>query len=297
MKKIVVFIALLGLENIFAESIVEQNKLLEKDQKTIVANDYVNVNKNGFFLGLEAELGDIKYSRYTTNAQALSSAIFNYANNNITFNGGLLVGYQHYFGAETKHGIKISSHFYSGAGYSFKNTTHSKDTVEFPLNGGSHTVESDYNFSHTFIPIKFGLDVKYLYDFLQKDDHILGFGIGFGYEVDYYFSSISLINDNFKLDGMPDSTTANDVRLETSDNLNHGAYYTIGLHYLFKKHHLFEFNYRFGGIIGLNGGKQDIKYYSKNTANPAPVDSENSITGKYHFATQSYITISYAYKF
>ncbi|MCE3037150.1 outer membrane protein [Helicobacter sp. faydin-H20] len=293
MKKITISMVFLGLGSIFAESIDEEierlekeNKLLELKQKQQVLQkdleqgritnsnnaiekplpkDYTKQKeKNGFFLGVEAELGSMDYLRYTTNSE-IPSDTFNYNDTNITFNGGLLLGYQHYFDANAKHGIKVSSHLYSGIGYEINNFIQKIDSNQ------SKTIET----THSFIPIKFGVDVKYLYDFLNRDNHSLGLNAGLGYEVDYYLENFLTNNAGF-------SYSNNNILVQ-------GVYFTIGLHYLFKKHHLFEMNYRLGGIFGLI-----------NHQNIEQINNENNLKsqiGVYNLHTQSYLTISYAYKF
>ena len=164
------------------------------------------------------------------------------------FDGGLLLGWQKYFGQTQRHGIKLSVHIYSGFGYSY--------------------TARKYSNTHVLIPIKVGADLKYLWDFWDNKKHILGFNAGAGYEFDYYLGKIS----------------SRDGRLATGFEsqysiASNGFYPTIGLHYIYNRHHQIELNYRFGGILAMLGRTtmDDLKRVNL-----------------YH---QSYLTLNYAYRF
>ena len=221
------------------EKLKKENELLELKQKNKqlsqdlqdgkVTNDTTNTNasdntpiiktskeesKNGSFIGLEGAIGI-----------------------NATFDGGLLLGSQRYFGQTQRHGIKLSSHLYSGFGYSY----------------------TGYGVDVSLIPIKVGSDLKYLWDFWDNKKHILGFNAGVGLQLDYYLGKFSYSIGN--------------TRYESEyDIIGLGFYPTIGLHYIYNRHHQFELNYR---------------YYSFVLGYP---------TFNYSFV-QGYFTLSYAYRF
>ncbi|MCE3036841.1 outer membrane protein [Helicobacter sp. faydin-H20] len=281
MKKIVISIFFLGLGSVFAESIDDEiqrlekeNKLLElkqrnqqlssdleagkvtdnKIQKDLLKGKKVKAkDKNGFFLGVEVVLGSSNYTRYTIDLDIIQSNGNNgsVSHSSIAFDGGLLLGYQWYFGETQKHGLKLSSHLYSGVGYSVSD------------------VKGNLEAYHTFIPIKVGFDIKYLWDFLEKKNHTLGLNVGLGYEFSYYFGEA----------GSVEQGEGKRIADGNWDLINQGVYPTIGLHYNYK-HHQVELNYRSGGILGMqNSRDDDEKMYH------------------YSILTQSYITLNYAYRF
>ena len=191
-------------------------------------------SKSGFFIGLEGVIGGSSFLTYQT-----------FANDQISFDGGLLFGGQKYFGQTQRHGIKLSVHLYSGLGY---------------------TREIQTDAYHVLIPLKVGADLKYLWDFWDNKKHILGFNAGGGYEFDYYFGKY-------------------DVKGEREEGFNSitsiasgGFYPTIGLHYIYNRHHQFELNYRFGGILGMIG-------------------TTYTVGRRTNITTYSYLTLNYAYRF
>ncbi|MCE3039375.1 outer membrane beta-barrel protein [Helicobacter anatolicus] len=257
---------------------VTDNKI-QKDLLKVKKNKAKD--KNGFFLGVEVVLGS-SYTRYMT--EALYNSAFNYSNRSTTFDGGLLLGYQWYFGETQKHGLKLSSHLYSGfgRGYNKSNKTH----VSIRDSGGYH-LYADIN--HTLIPIKVGFDIKYLWDFLEKKNHILGLNVGLGYEFSYYFSNFNAKRSLFHKET---PTLSRDIWEPTPSNLiNQEIYPTIGLHYNYK-HHQMELNYRFGGILRIHNSRTLLKEKAQE-----PDGLIVSDLARLRFLTQSYIALNYAYRF
>lgn len=207
-------------------------------------------SKNGGFIGVEGVLGggDITL---TSDPLVLSKS-------NTTFDLGLVGGYQHYFGSSQRHGIKVSAHLYSGFGNSWELFFDDKTK-----DGGTITKSGTIS----YIPIKFGFDVKYLWDFLQRGQHTLGLNVGLGYEFDSYINGKS---------------ESNGFHQDLDSIFLNGFYPVIGLHYYYR-HHQFELMYRFGGI--LDEQKTKIVFDDD--------DFKQSIT----LNTKSYLTINYAYRF
>lgn len=246
MKKIVISMLLLVLGNIFAETIDEEierlekeNKLLElKHQQQLLQKELAKNNKSenkipslnkdyskkklksGSFLGAETQLG-IGYG-------------IAYSVINADFGGGLIFGGQNYFGVKARHGIKVSSYLYGGMRYNFGDAAR--------------------------VVYSFGTDVKYLYDFLERDKYSLGLSVGGGYRLDYCLESFFLGKTNYAGNN--------------GNSLMQGVYFTVGMHYFLKKHHIFEINYRLGSALALIN------------------DYEGS-----RFEIQSHIAMGYAYKF
>lgn len=257
-----------------------QNQIISKDdslssdkkpKKTKNSN-----SKNGGFIGVEGVLGgdilnDTLYDQDTCDGKTQCSNTLLFTASNTTFDLGLVGGYQYYFGDSQRHGIKVSAHIYSGFG------------SDWELSSIDPMTDEKVTASISYIPIKFGFDVKYLYDFLQRGKHTLGLNVGLGYEFDAY------INGESKQDyfGFDDS--------ENLDNIFLNDFYpVIGMHYYYG-HHQFEMMYRFGGIIDEFGKKQ--VYYNSYQI-PGNSSSLTAITSyNISLLNKSYLTINYAYRF
>ncbi|RDU74556.1 hypothetical protein CQA57_00445 [Helicobacter anseris] len=309
----ILFCCLLS-SNIFAQDLDEeiqrlekQNKLLElkKKQKQLqnelqddnLSSDTTQAKtesnqkdlskakeKSGFFIGVEGVLGSVQISQKDPDlTNGVISLNLNKTSNNFAFDGGLLLGYQKYFGESAKHGLKISTHLYSGVGYelSLKGLS--------TISSRSTSVLGDISTTVNYIPIKVGIDIKYLWDFLEKGKSALGLNVGFGYEFDYYIGNFSLEFKSSVLDA------GGSVLI---DNIASTIYPTIGLHYVYNKHHSFEINYRFGGMITFFGSK---------TSNPS-LKTTSKISGanyvmyftdgiKHTIAMSNFFIFNYTYKF
>lgn len=234
-------------------------------------------SKNGGFIGVEGVLGgvDVNFNYYeqdTCDGKTQCSEIIPMTASNTTFDLGLMGGYQHYFGKSQRHGIKVSAHLYSGFGNSWQ-----LSSID-PLLGGKGSID-DIKYTISYVPVKFGFDVKYLYDFFERGKHTLGLNVGLGYEFDSYVNGKSE-DDGFK---------------EDIDNIFLNSFYpVVGLHYYYG-HHQFELMYRFGGILDELGSKQ-VYYYSE------PLTTGMNyllLVTSYDISllNQSYLTINYAYRF
>ncbi|PAF51273.1 hypothetical protein [Helicobacter sp. 13S00477-4] len=115
------------------------------------------------------------------------------------------------------------------------------------------------------------MDVKYLWDFLEKGRHTLGLNVGVGYQADWY------------LNGKLGSSNLETIFAD-------GIYPVIGLHYYYK-HHQFELMYRFGGIFANSGYKRTNSFQYVDIDNSSRTIDQNTL---YH---QSYLTFNYAYRF
>lgn len=300
------FLAFLS-SNIFAQDIDEEIQRLEKENKLLelkkkqkqlqneLQDDNLSSNttqakkesnqkdlsrakeKSGFFIGVEAELGSIDLTHYAVNDLDPDRILnFTTTKSNFTYNGGLLLGYQKYFGESAKHGLKISTHLYSGLGYNLSKSLH----LPAQIVGMDHYLETWIDLQLSMIPIKFGFDIKYLWDFLEKEKYTLGLNVGLGYSIDYYIAKYSTFSNNQY------GQTA--TKPKTKNPLLQAIYLTLGLHYAYKKHHIFEINYRFGGIFGIQG----------NLTTSPTIEGQNMFQQyRLSILTQSYLTLNYAYKF
>lgn len=198
-----------------------------------------------------------------------------------TYSGGLVGGYQHYFGESKRNGIKVSAHLY--AGYSSFGTADLSSTAK--STGGSST-SSDIGDSY-YLPISFGADVKYIFDILQMGKHTLGVSAGVGYEMSMYLhmntSSPAIASSVTK--GSTTTTSSsydNSGRVSDADFSTQGFYPVIGIHYYYG-HNQFEILYRFGGALAQTGSKE-LKILGATAA-------------ELHMNSNDYLALNYTYRF
>lgn len=267
------------------QKLEKETKLLElqKKKKELENNTSSNQNssnaskartkysalKNGIFIGIEGGLGTNSLDAYVDGQDFDIPRFYNlfFSSDSTIFDLGLIGGYQHYFGESQKHGIKASAHLYSG----FGNSWEWKQKSDIP---GDTTIKT-HNFS--YIPIKFGFDVKYLWDFLERGKHTLGLNAGAGWQFHWHVKgSIATTRTG----------SSGKYKEEIPTIFSHGVYPVIGLHYYYI-HHQFEALYRFGGILGEMGENSKVLYDNK--------DGKNVL--RTYLLSQSYFTLNYAYRF
>ncbi len=254
-----------------AELLQSQVKREFKEKKKAQKHFKAMQTKNGFFLGSEIAITGTKLTQSLSLISNATDDLITYSHtsSNANFNMGVLMGYQHYFGATKKHGIKFSMHLYGG--------TPSSITTNIDIYKSK--VSSNYT------PLNFGLDIKYLFDFLnviKKNRHTLGLSVGFGWHMQYYFAKIDPIK----------TMIGAFITNKPKDIFNHGFYPTIGLHY-YLNHHQFEVNYRFGGAINYQS-LTPSKIVAQNGNFKGEVLFSNFITKA---TNSSYIAFNYAYLF
>ncbi|PAF44840.1 hypothetical protein [Helicobacter sp. 11S02596-1] len=235
----------------------QKQKELQSNQENIQSNDKQKTkskdSKNGFFVGVEGNVSGEKMTMFVYENKDFTNVTAGEATSTF-FEGGLVGGYQHYFGQTQRHGIKVSAHLYSGY-----------DAWKLNMFDRTNII--------SYIPIKLGLDVKYLWDFWQIDkQQTLGLNVGLGYQFDYYTGG----------KGKEGNQTFDSIF--TSD-----FYPVVGLHYYLSRHQ-FELLYRFGGIFGMSSDKKRI--YQK-------IDENDNYYNRLEvkLLTQSYLTFNYAYRF
>ncbi|PAF47466.1 hypothetical protein BKH41_07775 [Helicobacter sp. 12S02232-10] len=220
--------------------ITNQNQNDKADKANQSKNAKQN-SKNGFSVGIEGNLGGVNNVIHPSDFSAVAVTA-------TTFDLGLMGAYQHYFGQSQRHGIKVSGHLYSGFGNSW----------DFTLN----TPIGDEKATISYIPVKIGLDVKYLWDFLERGKHTLGLNVGVGYQEDMYFGGKTNTNKNL-------------------NSIYSGFFYgVIGLHYSYNTNHQFELMWRGGG-----SSSKDVR----TTIDNSYIDQT--------LLSHSYLTFNYAYRF
>lgn len=247
-----------------------KNKELKSNKQDLRSKANLKKTKNGIFIGIEGGLGtnnfNYDYKRYS-HADGRVVSISGFSLSSTTFDLGLIGGYQHYFGESQRHGIKASAHIYSGFGNNWKREKKYQGLI------GSYTRTDIYS----YLPVKIGFDVKYLWDFLERGKHILGLNVGLGWEFDWYVKGVittTRSNSSDKYTG----------KLETI--FSNGFYPVVGLHYYYG-HHQFEALYRFGGILENKGEYSWVTYNYFN----------DKIVRKDFLVSNSYFTLNYAYRF
>ncbi|WP_187927884.1 hypothetical protein [Helicobacter pylori] len=259
------------LEQKSAELLQSQVKREFKEKKKSQKHFKAMQTKNGFFLGSEIAITGTSLKQSLSLISNATDDLLTYSktSKNANFNMGLLIGYQHYFGASKRHGIKISSHLYGGT----------PSAVSTNIDIYNSKVSANYT------PLNFGLDIKYLFDFLnviKKNRHTLGLSVGFGWRMQYYFAKIDPIK----------TMRSEFITNKPKDIFNHGFYPTIGLHY-YLNHHQFEVNYRFGGAINYQS-LTPSKIVAQNGNFKGEVLFSNFITKA---TNSSYIAFNYTYLF
>lgn len=243
----------------------KKKKELESNKENPRSKANFKKPKNGIFLGIEGELGTNLLDIYVDGQNYdIPSYSYFWSVRSTTFDLGLMGGYQHYFGESQRHGIKASAHIYSGFGNNW----------EFELENDRHDKIQTYNIS--YIPIKIGFDVKYLWDFLERGKHTLGLNAGLGWQFNWHVNgSITATSSN----------SSEKYNEKLKDIFSHGFYPVIGLHYYYG-HHQFEALYRFGGILSEMGKSSKVQR-----------DDEGKNVLRTYLLSQSYFTLNYAYRF
>lgn len=237
-------------------------------------------DKSGFTLGIELNLGSaiLSGNKYGMPKLQAGYATFlgDYSFENFAFDGGLNVGYQHYFDKEAlgvQKAFGIQADFYLGIGSPIENTLSYEYTKGYPT-----------YYKTSFLPIKAGFDVNFLWDFWQSGEHTLGLKAGLGYRLSYF---MSLKNSNNA------SNYWNGVYSQNFAGLLLNEFYPqIGLNYYFGSHQ-FSLTYRFGGMINSTSQVEKNKFDTV-WANPLLGESVYFET----LITQSnYFSFGYSYRF
>ncbi|PAF42162.1 hypothetical protein [Helicobacter sp. 11S03491-1] len=240
-----------------------KGKMTNKNLTSVnnVPNKSNKDSKNGFFLGVEGNLGKFIFTPYDTESTFFQPSL------STTFDIGLVGGYQHYFGESQRHGLKVSAHLYSGYISSNLDTKINQRDSDGNLTSNLIALRSSYS----YIPIKVGLDVKYLWDFFEKGKHTLGLNVGLGYEFSVYTGGKIMTKS---IDGYLKTNKINNI-------FSNMIYPVIGLHYYYG-HHQFEVMYRYNSV---NKGFVLLKNIDYNYCQKATIGSF------------SYLTLNYAYRF
>ncbi|MCE3047393.1 outer membrane beta-barrel protein [Helicobacter kayseriensis] len=229
-------------------------------------------NKSGILIGIEGNLESSRFDRPLINDRGRWVDLYNRLDasgeTSVSFNGGVKLGYQHYFTQSL--GLRASGYFGLGS---------LKENVEY-LDAPQKFISS---YENNYLLIKTGLDLEFLWDFWERGDHALGLNLGVGYR----YTHFGFESGQFRLIGF------GDLRIDNIDKITakelpteHSIYPSIGLHYYYQAHQ-FALNYRFGGVLHF-----DSKWkYIENGSRKEYLFKQNISS------TPSYFSFSYAYRF
>lgn len=224
-------------------------------------------NKSGFVLGVFTELQNFNFSQIIAGFQELSEKI-------PSLNGGLILGYQHFFNSYV--GMRITGFANVGTQARIKAQTL---TPAYPAGSvpASTTIQDVYQ---AYLPVEAGADIVILATAYESGKHSFGFSAGFGYKANWYVVQ--------KADATSGTSGALENILQKPNNLvNQGVYPEFGIYYFYGSHQ-FEVSYRFAEFSFLGDG---YNQWQMDTANGTKVDVQSK------FLKNSSLILSYLYRF
>lgn len=177
----------------------------------------------------------------------------------VTIPISLDIGYQWYFAKNS--GVRFKAHI------GYENFS-AKDMIAVASDGSSR------KFPLTSHALTYGLEARYLYDFVYGGDHTFGANIGFGVEGSSFFNTITTLIGDPALNQTQDITYPNYTKFAWTGG--------VGLHYFYKSHHQILLSYTYRGYTD-----ELQKRISLNNVIRARASA---------FANHTF-TLSYAYKF
>lgn len=229
--------------------------------------------KSGFTFGIEANFGSSQISQYSILSMVLVRET-TYGLDSFAFDGGITFGYQHYFGESQKFGIGTS--VYLGVG----------NPIEGKFGMGLENFPIDlafYQLNTSYIPLKMGFEVNFLWDFWESGEHTLGLIAGAMYRFAYLFAKDGEIIAQDNVDGTSVSLGSTKI----SNQMIHTFAPQIGLAYNYANHQ-FSLKYRFGGILAS---------LSDTLNDNIVIMGDNIGVVKTQIKTSDYLSIGYSYRF
>ncbi|WP_104697998.1 MULTISPECIES: hypothetical protein [unclassified Helicobacter] len=208
----------------------KSHKYEMKDKKT----------KTGILAGIELGLGGGNGNGKVRqeNIPFLTPGYTHYDITPFIFNTKVFGGYQKYFGKDEKLGFNVKGSL--GVGYLHHKFDNTKTIVD---DGKVEGKNPSYDFATSYMPLSFGVEANFLYDFWERNEHTLGLNVGLGYSFVYG------INTN--ITPLPDIGLSSSVLNGITDK---NIYYSlispkVGIHYYYGRHQL-EFNFSFDTAFG-----------------------------------------------
>lgn len=203
-------------------------------------------------------------------------------NNSPSFDGGIKLGYQYYFDKEAlgiKQAYGIGIGLYIGAGIPISGETYATFNPQDPQDpnrGLSYILKSSY------IPIRTGIDINFLWDFWEKGNHTLGLSAGFRYKFSYYKNTEAEWSNSR-------GEVASEVNADNSyeDLMIHSFIPKIGLHYYYDNHQ-FEITTSFGISYSSQNIREDMS---------ALFGGGERIGYKTQIINSDYLSFGYSYRF
>lgn len=252
MKKIAILSLFLILAHSEDSIPQEENRSQEDSMKTSH-----EIQKNGFLMGVEMNFGENRFGqRFLFFSQQNPNANLYRAKDEVSssfgFDAGIKIGYQHYF--EQEYGLKVS--FYGGLGNPIdarlKRYPMAYATSFLPFKESNRIKEifSEIILNTSYLPIRFGVNIDFLYDFFSVGKHTLGLTLGIGYRLSYYFNQ----SRSFEAWSERGSHLVQRIYLPKEDFIENDFYPQMGFRYEWENHQI-EFLFRLSGLIDLGGSK------------------------------------------
>lgn len=234
----------------------EIHKAIEKSKDTSLEN------LSGFVVGLSTSLKEF-------NAEQIINTFEQISTKTPSLNGGLIVGYQHFFNQYAGIRVTMMANVGTRAVIKAQKLIPASQAKALPIS----------NIMQEYLPIQAGADIKFLSTFYRNEKYAFGISAGLGYEAEWYVIK--------KADS--DSGTQGALRniaQHPNSIINHGLYPEFGIYY-FLGGHQFELSYRFAQFA-----------FTDNRFNNWDFDdgSKKLKTGT-RFLFTSEIVLSYLYRF
>ncbi|WP_156923047.1 hypothetical protein [Helicobacter pametensis] len=217
----------------------------------------IDGSKNGILLGIEINGGMSRFSTHNTQHPNTTAT-------HLAFDGGVRLGYQHYFGL----GLGLRGGVYVGVG----NLTKGEISI-------SKTNASWMGFELEYLPIKTGVDLEAVWDFWEEGKHTLALSLGVGYRFSYFVKTRSSNQGDIS-----------SIGLNFGDVMMHEIYPQLGLGYHYDRHQI-TLAYRFGDM--MSSGRTSTTY----TMREHSLQTLQSNEIRTQITQDNYISLGYSYRF
>lgn len=257
--------------------VVDSDNKMNKESQILEIKE--RKTKTGILVGVELGLGGGR-GNSKVRQENIASQTPGYTYYDITpfvFNTKVFGGYQKYFGKDEILGFNVKGSI--GVGYLHYKLDNTKTIVD---DGSVIGKNPDYDLATSYMPLSFGVEANFLYDFWERKEHILGLNVGLGYSFVY--------GVNTNITPLPNIGLSSSVLKGISDK---NIYYSlispkIGIHYYYGRHQV-EFNFSLDAAFGET---KNVNFYDL-ALNPGKVKMI-FITNPDYFYT---FNLSYAYRF
>lgn len=246
-------------------------KLIDESTTKAVknANEHNELgDKNGFVLGVFTQLQKFGFKEIIAGFEELSETI-------PSLNGGLILGYQHFFNSYV--GVRITGFVNVGTQARIKAQTL---TPAYPSGNVPSSPIHIQDVYQAYLPVEVGSNVVILATAYENGKHSFGFSAGFGYKASWYV--VQQANATSGTSGALEN-----ILQKPNDLINHGIYPEFGIYYFYGSHQ-FEISYRFGEFSFL---EETYNEWQMDTAGGTQVGVRSK------FVKNRSIILSYLYRF